>query len=228
MTCSTQDLPFVPNMTPDAWDRFSARDRGGALSVSLYGEGLEAIRAPSHGPPDRFMAFREFLGWPRVVPIEQRLDNLRVVRQPEGPVDRGRPAGGAIRSGYGTSLDSPVLTWCRLCRCLIRRRVGSALMSMPLLTQSVFCAPSGPIPPSTRLEDLRAKSGKDFVDGSRGYIDAVSGGRQKSVSMQLAQFVAAGYAALVPGLMGVGLAMGAWVASLACASARGRRCSASD
>lgn len=208
VTCSTQDLPFVPNMTPDAWDRFLPAI-GRALSVSLYGEGLEAIRAPSHGPPDRFMAFREFLGWPRVVPIEQGLTISGWFVSPRGQwIELACGRGDQVRIRDIARQPSPDLV---------------QALQMPDQTQSRFSFDVDAIADSecvlraigadsalTRLGDLRAKSGKDFVDGSRGYIDAVSGGRQKSVSMQLAQFVAAGYAALVPGLMGVGLAMGAW------------------
>lgn len=208
LSCATHGLPFLPQMTADAWDRLLPAI-GRAVSVSVYGEGLDTFRSASHGPTDRFLAFREFLGWPRVVPIERRLrisgwfvgatgqwielvcgegDQARVLdiaRQPSPDLVRALNMPDETQSRFNIDIGTTTGSNCAL------RVIG---------------APSA----SDKVEELRSRSTTDLGSGSRGYIDEVSSGDEASAATYVAQSLVKGFAAFAPWIMGAALAMSVW------------------
>lgn len=208
LSCATHGLPFLPRMTADAWHRLlPAIGRGTA--VSLYGEGLDLSRTESHGPEDRFLAFREFLGWPRVVPIERRLrvsgwfvdaggqwielvcreaDQVRVLdiaRQPSPDLVPALDKPDAIRNRFTIEVSTKSGSDCGL------RVIGSSSAS-------------------AKVTELRSRSTVDLGSGSGAYIDEASGGDRASAATRVAQALVTGFAAVAPWIIGAGMAMGAW------------------
>ncbi len=208
LICATHGLPFLPHMTADAWDRLlPAIDR--AVKVSLYGEGTDKVRAASHGPEDRFLAFREFLGWPRAMPIEHQLritgwfvdDADRWIELVCGEGEQARVTDIARQSSPDLirALDVPQAGRNRF-DIEVPAGSGSDCVLRIIGSDAV----------SAGLTELRSRSRVDLGGGAFGYVDWSSGGEKHSTATRAVQMLVTGFAAIAPWVMGAALLAAAW------------------
>lgn len=208
LTCATHGLPFLPRMTADAWDRLlPAIDR--AVRVSLYGEVPNAVRAASHGPEDRFLAFREFLGWPRAMPIEHPLritgwfvdEADRWIELVCGEGEQARVTGIARQSSPDLirALDVPHASRNRF-DIEVRAGSGSDCVLRVIGSDAV----------SARLGELRSRSRVDLGSGAIAYVDWSSGGEKHAAAIRAVQMLVTGFAAIAPWLVVTALLAAAW------------------